>query len=162
MYMTPREQLATRPAAGGRYSPVRLPWRGAIIVGGGMLGGLGMLVGVVWFMMSALGGTCGNVLYQDYPAPDQAWKAVVFQRDCGATTRYSTHIAIMAGTDQLTPTTRGNIYVIDGQPHEVAPTVHWANPTTLVIHRARTGTEYRARDAFGGRPRIQVVYDQRP
>ncbi|HEX6939939.1 MAG TPA: hypothetical protein VF158_11045 [Longimicrobiales bacterium] len=38
-------------------------------------------------------GFCGNINVQDYPGPGR-YKAFVYTRDCGATTGWTTHVAI--------------------------------------------------------------------
>ena len=44
---------------------------------------------------------CGNEIFQEASSPDNSYKAVVFQRDCGATTGFSTQVSILGTNDEL-------------------------------------------------------------
>jgi hypothetical protein len=62
---------------------------------------------------------CANDLLTEIPSPDGALKAVVFQRDCGATTSFSTQISIL-WTNRPLPNETGNLFVADTD-HGKAP-----------------------------------------
>ena len=55
---------------------------------------------------------CGNEVLQEIPSPDKNLKAVIFHRDCGATTDFSTQVSIIA-IDKVLPNEAGNIFVCD-------------------------------------------------
>lgn len=103
------------------------------------------------------GDMCGNYVHKEYPSPDNSHKAVIFQRDCGATTGFSTQISII-GAEQELGNTEGNIYIIDGHPKEVAPTLKWLSEETLSIDRPLSGTEYKAETSWGWLNKIRVEY----
>ena len=103
------------------------------------------------------GDMCGNYLHKEYPSPEKSYKAVVFQRDCGATTGFSTQISIIGAEQELGNTT-GNIYIIDGHPDEVAPTLTWLSESTLSISRPLSGNEYKAETNWGWLNKIKVEY----
>jgi hypothetical protein len=44
---------------------------------------------------------CGNDLLATVPSHDGRLKAVVFQRGCGATTGFSTHVSVLTAAEQL-------------------------------------------------------------
>ena len=98
---------------------------------------------------------CGGEVLDRYPAPDNSVEVVVFQRDCGATTPFSTQASIgeiNAGTGNRP----GNIFVATTD-HGNAPAgkgggpelrVRWLDTRTVELahHRAAdvwTRTEYR-------------------
>ena len=55
---------------------------------------------------------CGNDISQTVPSPAGGLKAVVFDRDCGATTGFSTQVSILYATESL-PNDGGNTLVLD-------------------------------------------------
>jgi hypothetical protein len=61
---------------------------------------------------------CGNQVVQVIPSPDGKLKAVVFERDCGATTEFSTQVSILPAGDKLL-NDGGNLFVADD--HGAAP-----------------------------------------
>lgn len=96
--------------------------------------------------MAATGcGLCGNDLLDRYPSPDQRREAVVFQRDCGATTGFSTQVSLVQRGGRV-PTGAGNILVATTD-HGAAPAgkgggpevrVRWIDSTTLKLaHHAK-------------------------
>jgi hypothetical protein len=56
-------------------------------------------------------GACGNQLYQEVLSPDNKYKAVVFQRDCGATTGFSTRVSILRADAKFTDKVEDNIFL---------------------------------------------------
>jgi hypothetical protein len=79
---------------------------------------------------------CGNTIYNEIYSPNMLKKAVLFQRDCGATTGFSTQISIIHADTKL-DNKSGNIYVKKGHPDDVAPTIKWFNDTHLHIYESK-------------------------
>lgn len=107
----------------------------------GFIGGttvvLGSLVIAAWLRMPDL---CGNSLLGEYPSPDRARKLVVFQRDCGATTGFSTQASLVRVGAGLANEI-GNVFVSDTN-HGAAPSgpgggpylgVLWQSPTIVQL-----------------------------
>ena len=106
---------------------------------------------------------CGNEVFEEQLSPDGKLKAVIFQRDCGATTGFSTQISVLNSHKKL-KNESGNVFVISGHPDSVAPEVAWnQNSDTLFIHYALNGDEPKAETTYGVyRPvSIQYVSDDR-
>ena len=55
---------------------------------------------------------CRNSIINQTASPNGAWKAVVFQRDCGATTGFTTQVSILSASESL-PETKGNAFTAD-------------------------------------------------
>jgi hypothetical protein len=55
---------------------------------------------------------CGNTVIREVLSPDHRIKAVVFQRDCGATTGFSTQVSLLSAQATL-PNYSGNIFLTD-------------------------------------------------
>lgn len=118
---------------------------------------LGM-VGLMFYSCQWLGDTmCGNDIYNEYLSPNGKLKAVVFQRDCGATTWFSTQISILPAHNVL-GNEAGNIFIIDGDPREVAPNLEWVDDKRIKILRKLTGKEYAAKTHYGWIYRINIDY----
>jgi hypothetical protein len=64
------------------------------------------------------------------PSPDGRFEAVIFQRDCGATTAFSTQISILSRGGAL-PKTAGNAWIADSN-HGAAPIGKWGGPSVEV------------------------------
>jgi hypothetical protein len=62
---------------------------------------------------------CGNEELQTVTSPDRKRKAIVFQRDCGATAGFSTQISLLQADDKL-PKEAGNTFIADTD-HGKAP-----------------------------------------
>jgi hypothetical protein len=111
------------------------------------------------------GGGCANDQLADRPSPNGRYHAVVFQRDCGATTGFSTQVSVLAAGDSLR-NEGGNAFVADDD-HGAAPagsgggpavSVRWLTPDTLEVRfhpRSRVFT----REARVGAVAIHYVTD---
>ena len=120
------------------------------------LGGVGLLAYWVRDM-------CANSIVAEYGSPDGTAKVVVFERDCGATTGFSTQASLLAPNTQVT-SGGGNLFVADTD-HGRAPSgpqggpevrVRWDSSEAIVIghdHRARV---FKAEQRLGS---VNVRYD---
>ena len=73
---------------------------------------------------------CGNDLVKEVRSPSGKMKAVVFQRDCGATTGFSTQVSLLSSNKSL-PNESGNIFVATTD-HGNAPAGAWGGPLVEV------------------------------
>ena len=71
-----------------------------------------------------------NEIIKEIPSPTGNYKAVIFQRDCGATTGFSTQISIIKINEKL-PNKSGNIFIADTN-HGEAPAAPWGGPRVKV------------------------------
>lgn len=76
-------------------------------------------LGGIWLSDYSLAGSCGNEPISEIQSPDKSLKVVIFQRNCGATTGFSTQVSILPANRQL-PNESGNIMVVDTD-HGKAP-----------------------------------------
>lgn len=91
----------------------------------------------VW---EGLGGLCGNTILAEALSPDQRHKAVVFRRDCGATTGFSTQVSVI-GAQEALPHASGNVFTADDNRGAVPTSapggpmvqVRWASDVSLVV-----------------------------
>ena len=70
-----------------------------------------MIVACIFIFFSITDEGCVNKVYKSVPSPDHAYKIILFERDCGATTGYSTHISILKINEALDD--GGNIFIAD-------------------------------------------------
>jgi hypothetical protein len=76
-------------------------------------------------LLSGCGGTCRNDIAQRATSPDGVWDAVLFQRDCGATTDFTTQVSVVhhgADVNWI-----GNTFAADGN-HGAANRASWGGP----------------------------------
>ncbi|MDB5692871.1 MAG: hypothetical protein JWO81_1934 [Alphaproteobacteria bacterium] len=69
--------------------------------------------------------SCENDVVRVVTASDGAHDAVVFQRECGATTGFSTQISVLPHGE--TPSGRGNVFIADDD-HGKAAAARWGGP----------------------------------
>jgi hypothetical protein len=73
---------------------------------------------------------CSNEIYGEYLAPDKVHKAVVFNRDCGATTDFNTQLSVLLADEEPT---KGNALIV-GSHYPSEPTkVTWLDEQNLEV-----------------------------
>lgn len=130
-------------------------------------------IGLAVLMLPVLGltllsysndGLCSNLLLNEVMSPDGYWKAVVFERNCGATTGFVTHVSIIQASGDL-PGGGGNVFVADTD-HDRAPAgsgggpeirVAWSSPSVLHVGHHPLVRIFRAESIFQG---IHVEYGE--
>ncbi len=100
---------------------------------------LGLLLAGVrrWKVLSDL---CGNEVLATTVAPDRRTRAVLFRRDCGATTGFSTQVSVLRDTVSL-PNDPGNVFVADDDHGRASPQqgdgpvvkLRWLSPARLEV-----------------------------
>jgi len=95
---------------------------------------------------------CGNKILAETLSPDGKMKAVLFTRDCGATTGYSTQISVIPQAKKL-PNDGGNVFIIDGEP---TITLRWGDDGLRVISGGVHKTAIKALTEIDG---IRVAYE---
>lgn len=98
------------------------------LVGAGTL--MVLVVGVIavfWYFAPDL---YGNEVLAEYPSPREKHRVVVFQRDCGATTGFSTQASILK-VDEPLKNVGGNVFTSDTN-HGAAPSGPGGGPALFV------------------------------
>src|SRR5574341_1576054 len=77
---------------------------------------------------------CGNQVIQRIPAPKDPWEVVVFERDCGATTRKSVQVSIV-GLGTRLPNEGGNIFIAEPSSENLTDevSVRWISNKEIEI-----------------------------
>ncbi|PKN19626.1 MAG: hypothetical protein CVU71_04430 [Deltaproteobacteria bacterium HGW-Deltaproteobacteria-6] len=95
--------------------------------------GLIVLVGLTAFLLNRLAdGMCGNKIIKEVKSPNQNNRIIIFVRDCGATTGFSTHASVI-NSEQSLANEGGNLFSADaahgkapsGQGNELIVEVAW-------------------------------------
>ncbi|MDP4527933.1 hypothetical protein Q3O59_02645 [Alkalimonas delamerensis] len=102
-------------------------------------------------------GICGNDIYAEIHSPDRRYKAIVFQRDCGASTDFSTQISILKNNAAL-KNKSGNTFIVRGHPDAHALELKWLLNKELLINRQLDGSEVKAAQSQGWLNKIEVSY----
>jgi hypothetical protein len=108
---------------------------------------------------------CMNEILRIHYSPSKQLKAVVFERECGATTGFSTQISIMPANSDL-PNEGGNVFVADtdrgksasgpgGGPHVE---VEWREESSLNITYDNRARVFLRKDSQKG---INITYSER-
>jgi hypothetical protein len=74
---------------------------------------------------------CSNLIYQEKINQNGHYLVSITERDCGATTYWSTHV-IVESKQWFLPGAK-EILVIRGQPMETGLILFWRDPRTLVV-----------------------------
>ena len=126
---------------------------------GPLIGGAALLcticVGALLWLLGAFLGLdelCANEIVTTETSPNGALKVILFRRDCGATTTYSTHVSMIPASSQL-PNEPGNIFVQSGTPIVV---VRWIDDHHLSISGGGASTAFEHRTKHAG---VQITYD---
>ncbi len=111
-------------------------------------------------------GMCGNDLVAEHVSPDGGTKLVVFQRDCGATTGFSTQASLVRPDAKL-PSSSGNLFIADTD-HGIGPSspgggpelrVRWEGPKHLLLQHHAKARVFKAERGLNG---IEVRYEPFP
>ena len=116
-----------------------------------------LIFGVYSFDTYIENGMCGNQVHNEYFSPDGSLKVIVFERDCGATTGFSTQISVTK-SDDLLPNESGNVFIIAGHPLTAAPEVSWKNNSTLVILHRLNDLVFKAERSWGWFNAVTIEY----
>lgn len=96
---------------------------------------------------------CSNEVSKEIPSPNGGFKVVVFQRDCGATTGFSTQISILASTDSPR-NSLGNVFTADDN-RGAAPvdsqgrlrvSIRWASTNRVIIEYPKGSRVFKHED----------------
>lgn len=127
-----------------------------IAYGTGAIAGIGVLfAAVLWIVLSGFD-PCGNRVLAEHVSPSGRHRAIVFIRDCGATTGFATHVSVIDATGSP-PEEGGNIFTIDqglsvaDAEQKLGPqiAVHWIDNTRLAVAHNGTGRVIRSLRAMG-------------
>lgn len=122
----------------------------------------GICVGALVSVLAGCGELCGNQTLSQHVSPDGRWKVVVFERDCGATTGFSTQASLVRADASL-PEEAGNAFTADAG-HGNAPggpgggpelRVQWKSPTRVVLSYHPGARVFQAKRNVNG---IEIQY----
>jgi hypothetical protein len=85
----------------------------------------------VFFAPAYLISPCKNELIGEHPSPDGKYKAVLFVRDCGATTGFSTQVSLLRSNAQL-KNGSGNLFIADTD-HGKIPSGQKGGPEVRIV-----------------------------
>lgn len=114
-----------------------------------------------WYFAPTL---CGNEVIAEYPSPSTRHRVVVFRRDCGATTGFTTNASILEIEETLDDEA-GNVFSADTN-HGAAPpgpgggpslSVTWESENSAVLSHHPKIRVFRKESEIDG---IQVTYSE--
>jgi hypothetical protein len=104
-------------------------------------------------MLAAVAGCdigCRNEIVSSVASPSRAMSAVVFNRNCGATTGFNTQLSIVRGS--AAPSGAGNTLILDGT---VPLKLRWVSGSELQVTGLGSAKMFKQEQSVGG---ISVVY----
>jgi len=109
----------------------------------------------------SLAGDCSNQIRREIASPNGKMKAVVFQRDCGATVGFNTQVSVLPSSSNL-PNDGGNVFVADGgrgnEPSGPFVAVSWTNDTELLVTYDKQARVFHNESSVGNiRVRYEIV-----
>jgi hypothetical protein len=115
-----------------------------------ILGGIVLVVASLYawhYAFDKLGaGVCANQVLETVKSPDGAKNAVVFVRDCGATTDWSTQASVIGIGETISDSDTGNALVIGSDHGKAWPLAikgwpiikpQWESPNSLLLHYSK-------------------------
>lgn len=118
-------------------------------------------IAAIAIALGGCSGACENILVKRVESPDGKHVAVLFQRDCGATTGLSTQVSILA-SDEYT-SGKGNAFIADDN-HGAATVgawggswadIRWIAPKHLLIYFAASSRIFEQNGQVSG---VEVSY----
>ena len=95
----------------------------------------------IHFLEAALDGVCDNTVVRSEESPDGRFKAVLFERSCGATTGFSSQISVIGREDEL-GNEAGNVFIA-GTGDRSGSAAPWGGPMVALRWRHATWLEVR-------------------
>ena len=120
---------------------------------------------VIFAFLACAGCGCASRVIETVRAPRGFLQAIIFTRDCGATTSFSTHISIV-GSMNSEPWGRREVFIADhdhgkvglGSRNELSVDVSWIDASTLLIIYPRHARVFKRESKVHG---ISVEYKPR-
>jgi len=121
-----------------------------------------VLVAIVSLALSACSNMCSNEVVSRLASPGGEHEAVMFQRDCGATSGFSTQVSILENGEQLSGS--GNTFRADDD-HGAARTgawggswaeTRWLASDRLLIHYATNSRLFEQDESVSG---VAISYE---
>nr|WP_086937864.1 DUF5412 family protein [Thaumasiovibrio occultus] len=123
-----------------------------------------LLLGVAFLMLAQignafwqLGDVCGNQVFAEYPSPDGSYKAVVFERDCGATADISTQVSLLPRNGAVGRDT-GNVFVVEDEYNDLALSLTWRDDNHVVIEHPQHAKVFKANTRVNWLNAITIDY----
>lgn len=120
-----------------------------------------IVAGGAWFLKAHFSDLCANDQTQVVYSPNKNLKVIVFTRDCGATTGFSTHVSLLKSSQNL-ENEGGNLFAADfdrTQQKSAAPSpqvsLRWLSNTQLEIQHSDNIRTFRKVENDKG---VHVVY----
>ena len=83
---------------------------------------------------------------------------LIFERNCGATSSFQTHVSLMSASDEIPDDARGNLFHMSGHPDWTNVNVYWVDDQHVIISYPSNEKVYRAKKRLHG---VNVTYEIR-
>ncbi len=105
-------------------------------------------------------GLCGNTFIAEHLSPDSAHEVIVFERSCGATTGFSTHVTLVETLPErgVTPIGTGNVLIADDNAASLDVKVRWIDAKSVELTYRKTRITTLMSDVEG----VEIKHVQHP
>ena len=124
---------------------------------------VGIFIGIL-FLMFQPNEMCGNHLIESKFSPNKQYKVLIFSRDCGATTGFSTHISIVDADESLGKNDTGNMFIADYNHGKakmngeiINLNIRWLDDEKIILEYDKNAEIYKNNDAEKG---IDIIYKE--
>jgi len=107
---------------------------------------------LVILLVSACDRACENERISSVQSPSGNLTAVIFNRNCGATTGFNTQVSVVKASEKL-PDDGGNVLIL-GDSHDLK--VKWKSETELLIYGAGQGQSFKKDRSISG---VSILYE---
>lgn len=114
-------------------------------------------------LLSSCSDGCNNIIIDQSTAPNGSYNAVIFQRDCGATTGFSTQVSLLDSNEK--PSGSANVFIVDND-HGAADVGKWGGPEAemqwisddhLLVRFAAKSRIFKQETSVSG---VQISYEE--
>lgn len=117
-----------------------------------------IVLGASWAGLRWVSGSmCGITFVHEVISPDGSQRLVAFERNCGATSPFITHVSLLSRSESLSNDS-GNVFVAD-RDHGAAPSgpgggpevrMRWTSPNSAVIEHHRAARVHKSKRVLDG------------
>jgi hypothetical protein len=121
--------------------------------------GISLVALSVWLVACA--DPCENRVLSEWTAPSGNTRAIVFERSCGATTDFSTHVSVVHALGP-SPKAGGNVFAADSDhaaAKDMTVSVRWVTQDQLIIRYPSRARVFKKEAQVNG---VAVAYETMP
>ena len=135
---------------------------------GRLQGWLAPLMLVMVIVSTGCVSLCENTGINQYLSPEGKWKAIVFRRNCGALSWWTTEVSIVSASDGVPKGDIGNVATVmdnresgsfvSNSAGVIELRIRWLSDRTILVSAPRKALLWRKADHVGLFQRVEIQY----